>query len=135
MPSTPENNNTYFSIEAPHKPRRRSYFWTIFISLSVLAAALVAGVTFQQHNSNTQEKHQTLLSKPSNGFGEETSNEKPEFTTQSYQANMDKTTWPELVGKDGAVAKETILQENPGIKKVQIIPKDSFVSYKNRVDG
>ena len=125
--SSTDNNTKYFSIQAPHKPRRRNYFWTIFISLSVLAAALVAGVTFRSSSLNHQQEHKTSLSKPSTGLAPEDSIT-PKFTTQSYQVDMDKTTWPELIGKDADVAQKTIQGENPSITIVQILPKDSFVS-------
>eukprot|EP00977_Amphora_coffeiformis_P024634 scaffold16502_cov177-Amphora_coffeaeformis.AAC.7 len=123
--SSDTNSNTkYFSIEAPHKPRRRSYFWTILISLAVLGAALVAGVTFR----STSLSQQTLLSEPSTGLAAEDPNNTPKLTTRSYQVDMDKTTWPELVGQDATIAKQTIQGENPGISMVQILPKDSFVT-------
>jgi len=129
---SPTSDNTasrtkYFSIESPHKPRRGSYVWTILISLAVLGAALVAGITFRS-TGLSQQQHQTLLSEPSTGLSPEGSSNTPELSVRSYQVDMDKTTWPELVGQDATVAKQTIQGENPGITMVQILPKDSFVS-------
>jgi hypothetical protein len=41
---------------------------------------------------------------------------------------MDKTSWPEVVGTDGATAARTIRGENPAIALVPVLPQDSMVT-------
>ena len=120
----------YFSIESSPKPRRsKSYFWTIFLSIAVVAASLHFGVRFSQQQSQNGSKP-VAVADPSTGLVKDDSvlQQPKEITKQSYQVNMDKTEWPELIGVDGEVAKQTVQGENPSITKVQILPKDSFVT-------
>jgi hypothetical protein len=49
-------------------------------------------------------------------------------TTTTYTVDMDKTSWPEVVGTDGATAARTIRGENPAIALVPVLPQDSMVT-------
>lgn len=134
MSSKPVSNNNqeYFSIEAPHKPRRQSYFWSIIITLTVLAGAL--GVTFLSTaaDNNKASPPATLShTTPSSDLVSNDSNNNnlaASSSTKSYHVDMDKTEWPELVGKDAETAKQTIQGENPSITRVQIVPEDAMVT-------
>jgi Potato inhibitor I family len=54
--------------------------------------------------------------------------------TDTYVVDTDKTTWPELVGMPGKKAKEIIEKENPNMKIIQIVSKDSMVTMDYRTD-
>jgi Potato inhibitor I family len=54
--------------------------------------------------------------------------------TDTYVVDTDKTTWPELVGMPGIKAKEIIEKENPNMKNIQIVSKDSMVTMDYRTD-
>jgi len=59
---------------------------------------------------------------------DERDNTRPSMTTDA------KREWPELVGKDGEEAKQTILSENPSVTQVYIIPEGSMVTMDYRED-
>ena len=136
MSSKPVNNNNqeYFSIEAPHKPRRQSYFWSIIITLTVLAGAV--GVTFLSTAADNNNKasptaalsHTTPSSDIVSNDYNNNNLDASSSSTKSYHVDMDKTEWPELVGKDAEIAKQTIQGENPSITRVQIVPEDAMVT-------
>ena len=94
--------------------------------LTLLAGAV--GVAFLSHNNN--------LSRPSVlspvASNDELDNNNPlaaaSNTPKSFHVDMNKQEWPELVGVDAQVAKQTIQGENPSITKVQILAQDSMVT-------
>lgn len=120
MPST---EPTYHSVESPHKPRR-PYFWKIVFALAVIAL----GVAFALLRQTSLTGVVQTDVEPAVGVYAGESPSKPLTAAQSYQTDMTKQAWPELVGVDGEVAKQTIQGENPSITLVQILPKDSMVT-------
>ena len=135
MPSNTNNNKEYFSIEAPHKPRRQNYFWTtLLVTLTLLFAVGVAFLGGAKNNNNDNAvKAPTTLGNPSSGL---VSNDKNSLLLdahdndipKSFHVDMDKQEWPELVNVDAEIAKQTIQGENPSITRIQIFPQDSIVT-------
>ena len=128
----------YSSLEAPHKTRGASSgvsFRAIFLALAFFAATVADGVHFALSHQKSISLPQ--VTDPSSGAvaGEETvPAEKKLPLPKSFQVDMDKKAWPELVGKDGNLAQETIQGENPSIIKAQIVPKDSIMTMDYRTD-
>jgi hypothetical protein len=132
MPS--RDNVAYSSVKSssssssPQKTRRSfSYFWRIALSLVVISAG-VALAWFGKGGEGSQLFPTTQLGHPSSGDINEPADPASLSAPQSYHVDMDKRSWPELVGTDGEVAKATVQGENPSITVVQIIPKDSMVT-------
>jgi hypothetical protein len=117
------------SKSTPPAPRRSGY-WTLLLTTALLVAlaALLAPSLLLPSSSHTTFVSVGTPSETATAQHPSNAHFSSPHTTTTYTVDMDKTSWPEVVGTDGATAARTIRGENPSMALVQVLPQDSMVT-------
>mmetsp|Transcript_14468 Transcript_14468/g.18896 ORF Transcript_14468/g.18896 Transcript_14468/m.18896 type:complete len:148 (+) Transcript_14468:170-613(+) len=124
-----DNNINNYNKNSLFQPRSK---FLVAVSFLVAVALFVLVGTFVITNDNNNNDKSPLTREQANPAVSVLNN--IDNAPQNPTATMPKTSWPELVGMPGEQARLIIVQENPSIKQVDLIPEDSMVTMDYRED-